>query len=639
MPMRMSLSKNYSYRVVKYALSAILVMTGSLLYGQTVPQGINYQAIVRDTQSGQALVQESIYLSAEFLTGQGGDVVYAEEFPSVQTGTTGLINLSLGQGQVISGVFSGVPWSSGDIWLRISIDAGQGLTILQETAFQSVPYAFHSGTSDQVNDDPDPTNELVQVFELINTNLSITEGGITSTVDLASLINDPDFNPENELIDSVTYNIEDGTLKIFEAGQEFSVNTFSPGDGDNDPTNEIQGLTLEDNTLTITLNEDVSGIDLSPYLDNTDNQDLELSGTTLSLTGDPTTVDLSGLPGLGDDADADPSNELQELTLSTNNLNVTNNPSATPVDLSPYLDNTDNQDLQLAGTNLSLTGDPTTVDLSGLPGLGDDADADPSNELQELTLSSNNLNVTNNPSATPVDLSPYDNSALSNGRIFVGNASNEAQEVDVTGDVSLNSSGEATVTGLQSVNVGTDTPTDGQVLVFDATDGQWEPGTVAGTSSIGFYSIDPLDFEEVGPNSSQNADNVLKFFDTEAPFAYLRNGVINTIAAPVHLPHGAEVNQVRIYFHDGSSTAMQFVLARKDLTSFSTTNQNILFNISLVSSGDNVLTTPIFFLNTIDNSQYTYRLFVQFSDSVTGVSPDLDQVDQRIYGVVIRYTL
>lgn len=58
------------------------------------------------------------------------------------------------------------------------------------------------------------------------------------------------------------------------------------------------------------------------YLDNTDAQDLSLSVNTLSLTGDATSVDLSG-----------------------------------------YLDNTDAQDLTIAGNVLSLSGDATTVTL------------------------------------------------------------------------------------------------------------------------------------------------------------------------------------------------------------------------------------------------------------------------------------
>ena len=80
------------------------------------------------------------------------------------------------------------------------------------------------------------------------------------------------------------------------------------------------GFELRNDTLFITPEKYVN---LSAYLDNTDSQDLTLSGNTLSLTGDASSVDLSA-----------------------------------------YLDNTDSQDLTLSGNTLSLTGDASSVDLS-----------------------------------------------------------------------------------------------------------------------------------------------------------------------------------------------------------------------------------------------------------------------------------
>ncbi|MCH7658409.1 MAG: tail fiber domain-containing protein [Bacteroidetes bacterium] len=41
-----------------------------------------------------------------------------------------------------------------------------------------------------------------------------------------------------------------------------------------------------------------------------------------------------------DDSDSDPFNEIQDLQLAANNLTITNNPSATNINLTPYLDNT-----------------------------------------------------------------------------------------------------------------------------------------------------------------------------------------------------------------------------------------------------------------------------------------------------------
>lgn len=121
---------------------------------------------------------------------------------------------------------------------------------------------------------------------------------------------------------------------------------------DGSVTNEIQDLSLSVNTLS--LSGDATTVDLSGYLDNTDAQDLSLTVNTLSLTGDATSVDLSGYL---DNTDA------QDLSLSVNTLSLTGD--ATSVDLSGYLDNTDAQDLSLTGDTLSLTGDATSVSLSG----------------------------------------------------------------------------------------------------------------------------------------------------------------------------------------------------------------------------------------------------------------------------------
>jgi hypothetical protein len=63
------------------------------------------------------------------------------------------------------------------------------------------------------------------------------------------------------------------------------------------------------------------------------------------------------------DADANPQNEIQHLQLSGNSLSLTQ--SSSPVDLSKYLDNTDNQTLTLSGSNLSISGG-NTVSLTAV---------------------------------------------------------------------------------------------------------------------------------------------------------------------------------------------------------------------------------------------------------------------------------
>jgi hypothetical protein len=152
---------------------------------------------------------------------------------------------------------------------------------------------------------------------------------------------------------------------------------------------DAQAISVASDILSITGN--ASTVDLSGYLDNTDNQNLGLTGTTLTISGG-TGVDLSSLQdGTGTDS--------QAISLSCNFLSITG--SSDTVDLSPYLDNTDTQNLSLSGTTLNISGG-TGVDLSSLAdGTGTD-----NQNLTAATLSGNTLTVAiENGSSVNVDLS------------------------------------------------------------------------------------------------------------------------------------------------------------------------------------------------------------------------------------------
>ncbi|MDD3860067.1 MAG: hypothetical protein PHW83_07705 [Bacteroidales bacterium] len=181
-------------------------------------------------------------------------------------------------------------------------------------------------------------------------------------------------------------------------------------DANGNATWNLLNLDLTGNTLSI--QNQGNTVDLSSYIDNTDSQTLSLTGTELSIlngnnvnfTNWDTDItddfsgnynDLTNLPDLfdgdynsltnlptlfdgnwsslqgtapsistfnndvgyitnPDDADADPTNEIQDLQLDGNILTITPNGAATPIDLSIYNDNTDNQTLSLVGTELSI---------------------------------------------------------------------------------------------------------------------------------------------------------------------------------------------------------------------------------------------------------------------------------------------
>ncbi len=144
---------------------------------------------------------------------------------------------------------------------------------------------------------------------------------------------------------SLIFDTNSGTLSLTDAGGTLTTNI--PPDNDNDPTNEIQQLSLNGNILNLSISN--STIDLSPYLDNTDNQ---------------------------------------TLTLNNNTLAVSNGNS---VDLSPYV-NTDNQTLTLNGQVLSISNGNSVTLVDNI----NDADSNPTNELQTIsaTSASNTTDIT-----------------------------------------------------------------------------------------------------------------------------------------------------------------------------------------------------------------------------------------------------
>lgn len=118
----------------------------------------------------------------------------------------------------------------------------------------------------------------------------------------------------------------------------------STGDGDTDPTNEIQTLSLAGNLLEISMGNSVT---LPP---NTDSQTLSIVGGTLTISGGNSVI----IP------------DAQTLSLNGTALSISNGNSVT---LPTSLDNDSTnelQDLVLNGSTLGLTKSGVTVNLSSL---------------------------------------------------------------------------------------------------------------------------------------------------------------------------------------------------------------------------------------------------------------------------------
>ena len=196
--------------------------------------------------------------------------------------------------------------------LGTALGAGQVGVIVYDTEDQQL-YTWDGTTWNGGLVDTD--NQTIDVFQLNGNNLELSledDGVATQTVDLSSYLD----NTDNQVAD------------VFQ---------------------------LNGNNLELSLEDDgvaTQTVDLSGYLDNTDNQNISGSG----LAGNILTIGISG--GTSEDVDLsvfnNPGTDDQQISLSGNILNLEDGGS---VDLSGYLDNTDNQNIiefSLTGTTLKL---------------------------------------------------------------------------------------------------------------------------------------------------------------------------------------------------------------------------------------------------------------------------------------------
>ena len=158
-----------------------------------VPQGIQYQAIARDS-SGSVLQNTTV--TTDFIIHDNtitGTIVYAES-QSLSTNQFGLYTAVIGAGTVSSGTFSTIAWGSGSKFLEVKING----TSIAVTQLQSVPYALYAATAG---------SSVGNTATLYNTyNFNSTSGGGDS----------PGVTPAPLSLNFITYNKQQvaSTLEI-----------------------------------------------------------------------------------------------------------------------------------------------------------------------------------------------------------------------------------------------------------------------------------------------------------------------------------------------------------------------------------------------------------------------------------------
>ena len=368
----------------KLLLTTQLIIASVFAFGQTVPQGINYQAVALDESGrpiqgidivGRPIDDAEISVRITILENSPtGTQLYQEEH-EVLTDLYGMFNLVIGQGlQVSADPFSSINWQ-GDKYLQVelSIENNGSFVLSAVQQLMSVPYAFLAEnamvaqTAIDVDDaDADPANEI-QGLSLSNDTLYLSNGGFV--VLPADQVNDADSDSTNEL---QILSLSNDTIYLTSGGF-IVLPTDQVNDADDNPTNEIQTLSKSGSTISLTQGGNVTVFD----------------GDYNSLSNTPTvptkTSDLTNDSGfITSEVDGSTTNEIQTLSKSGSTISLTQGGSVTVFD----------------GDYNSLSNVPTvptkTSDLTNDSGfITSEVDGSTTNELQVLTISNDTIFLSN----------------------------------------------------------------------------------------------------------------------------------------------------------------------------------------------------------------------------------------------------
>ncbi len=270
--------------------------------------------------------------------------------------------------------------------------AGTILNISGGTGVDLAPIIPPGGTDDQ---------NLILTGDV----LSIESG--TGSVDLSTYVNDADADPNNEIQtlsqvlaqgadanataitnvadptnpqDAATKAYVDTEIAAIPAGGDLvSTNNLSDvADAAAARTNLGLGTIATQNTITTAEITDITSAGSGAIITNAERTQIGTNQTNIATN---TTNIAANATAIAADTDSDATNEIQDLSLAGTILNIS---GGTGVDLAPIIPpgGTDDQNLILTGDVLSIESGTGSVDLSTYI---NDADADPANEIQNLS--------------------------------------------------------------------------------------------------------------------------------------------------------------------------------------------------------------------------------------------------------------
>ena len=370
----------------EFILSLVAMATISLSSFGQAPEGFKYQAVLRDA-GNLILNNQAVGMRMTIQQGSiGGATVYQETFAPT-TNAYGLVNLEIGNGTVVSGDFTTIDWGLGPYFIETAADVtgGTSYVIMGTSQLMSVPYALYAETSGSSIPGPQGPagNDGIDGAMGPQGPQGLPGNDGADGIDGAMGPQGPQGLPGNDGTDGI-----DGAMGP-QGPQGLPGNDGADGiDGamgpqgpqglpGNDGADGIDGAMGPQGTQGLPGNDGADGIDgaMGPQgpqgLPGNDGQGgVTTAGSNVIISGTGTAGDpyIINATDNVNDADSDPANEIQTLSLSGSDLTISGANTVTLPGGSGAFSTTSN-------LTSNAPGDYTNDDfLFGSPSLNDDTD-------------------------------------------------------------------------------------------------------------------------------------------------------------------------------------------------------------------------------------------------------------------------
>jgi hypothetical protein len=357
-------------------MTICFLIFATVLFAQA-PQAFKYQAVARDN-SGNLIANQSVGFRISVLQNSPtGTSVYSETH-TVASNNLGLVNLDLGAGNPVSGTFSTINWGSGNYFVKVELDVtgGSNYLFMGTSQLLSVPYALHAQTANSIANDSDAQTLTINGSTLSISNgnsVTLPSGSTAYTAGSGIGINGNVIsNTAPNQVVSLTGN---GATTVSGTYPNFVISsTDNINDADANPSNELQTLTLNGNTLSISSGNSVI---LSSGSGGTLDQAYDFGGAgagrNITVDNGPVALTVNGANAIGFRSDLNntgaaiiansntASNTFSAIQASTNSTSniasaIVGNSTGTAGGVSGQLTNTSTAQAAVYGSSLRTSG-------------------------------------------------------------------------------------------------------------------------------------------------------------------------------------------------------------------------------------------------------------------------------------------